>query len=178
LRGPYVATRCNLLSPTCCDESEWWRSMRNLISRRTSSQAITPERSALMGRVRHKDTTPEIAVRKSAHSLGFRFRLQRRDLPGTPDLVFPRLRKIVFVHGCFWHRHKGCARTTTPKTRREFWQEKFFQNIRRDKAVKNSLRSKGWDVLVVWECETLEECDLRARLYKFLGQKPTKLRCT
>ena len=130
--------------------------------------AVDPARSELMRRVRGKDTTPERAVRRVAHALGYRFRLHRRDLPGTPDLVFPRLRRAIFVHGCFWHRHEGCARTTTPKTRAAYWREKFEQNIRRDRRNLAALRRLGWSVLVVWECQTFERTELLATLSRFL----------
>ena len=130
--------------------------------------AVDPARSELMRRVRGKNTTPERAVRRVAHALGYRFRLHRRDLPGTPDLVFPRLRRAIFVHGCFWHRHEGCPRTTTPKTRAEYWREKFEQNMRRDRRNLAALRRLGWSVLVVWECQTFEQTELLARLSRFL----------
>ena len=131
-------------------------------------EAVDPARSELMRRVRGKDTTPERAVRRVAHALGYRFRLHRRDLPGTPDVVFPRLRRAIFVHGCFWHRHEGCARTTTPKTRVVYWREKFEQNIQRDRRNLAALRRLEWEVLVVWECQTFERTELLARLSRFL----------
>ena len=130
--------------------------------------AVDPARSELMRRVRGKNTTPERAVRRVAHALGYRFRLHRRDLPGTPDLVFPRLRRAIFVHGCFWHRHEGCARRTTPKTRAAYWREKFEQNMRRDRRNLAALRRLGWSVLVVWECQTFERTELLAKLSRFL----------
>ncbi|WP_167089332.1 very short patch repair endonuclease [Parvibaculum indicum] len=120
------------------------------------TQRTTPERSAQMARVRSKNTKPELVVRKLAHSLGYRYRLNRRDLPGTPDLVFPRLKKIIFVHGCFWHQHKdaNCWRSRIPKTRQDFWIPKLQGNVARDTRSQDELRRMGWDVLVVWECET------------------------
>ena len=130
---------------------------------------IDPDRSALMSRVKAKDTKPELSVRRLAHGLGYRYRLHRRDLPGSPDLVFPGRRKALFVHGCFWHRHQGCRKTTMPKTRAKFWQRKFDDNVRRDERVIAALRDLGWDVLVVWECETLDEDLLRRTLLEFLG---------
>jgi DNA mismatch endonuclease, patch repair protein len=132
-------------------------------------ESVAPERRRLMGRVRAKDSKPELAVRRSAHRLGFRFRLHRRDLPGTPDLVFPRLKKAVFVHGCFWHRHRHCSRTTTPKTRAEYWANKFAQNVARDAARLRELDELGWKTLVVWECETFDREALSHRLSAFLG---------
>src|ERR1700692_2000946 len=113
--------------------------------------AVTAQRSALMARVKSKDSVPERLVRSQAHTLGYRFRLHRRSLPGTPDLVFSKLRKVIFVHGCFWHRHSGCPRTTTPKTRAEYWKAKFIRNIERDASVIKMLRSAGWDSMIVWE---------------------------
>ncbi|PDQ17672.1 very short patch repair endonuclease [Mesorhizobium sanjuanii] len=114
----------------------------------------TPARSALMGRVRGKNTTPEMVVRRAAHRLGLRFRIHRRDMPGTPDIVLRKHRLVIFVHGCFWHRHEGCRRCTTPKTRAEFWSEKFRRNVERDHRHVDALRKRGWNVLIVWECET------------------------
>lgn len=109
-------------------------------------------RSAIMSRVRSKDTTPEIQVRKALHKAGFRFRLHRSSLPGKPDLVFSRYRLALFVHGCFWHRH-GCKRTTTPATNTEFWTEKFRRTLQRDKATSRELEKIGWTTLVIWECQ-------------------------
>jgi DNA mismatch endonuclease, patch repair protein len=122
-----------------------------------------------MAKVRGADTRPEMAVRKLAHRLGYRFRLHVRGLPGTPDLVFPGKRKVIFVHGCFWHRHEGCRKTTTPKTRSEFWNTKFDRNVERDKAVVEALEAAGWNVLIVWECETRGQASLEAKLRSFLG---------
>ena len=122
-----------------------------------------------MSRVRGKDTAPELRVRKLAHAMGYRFRLHRRDLPGKPDLVFPRLGKVIFVHGCFWHRHEGCRFATQPKSRTEFWTTKFERNIKRDRHVQAELRTLGWDVLVVWECETKEPAILENILSGFLS---------
>ena len=136
--------------------------------RQLAGARIDAARSALMRRVRGKDTGPERTVRRAAYSLGYRFRLHRRDLPGTPDLAFPRLRKVIFVHGCFWHRHAGCSRTTTPKTRAAYWREKFEQNVERDRRNVSTLRALGWEVLVVWECETFDRTGLLATLSRFL----------
>jgi DNA mismatch endonuclease, patch repair protein len=130
------------------------------------------ERSALMARVPSHGTRPEMAVRRAAHQLGFRYRLHRRDLPGTPDLVFTRFRTVVFVHGCFWHRHSGCRRATTPKTRRDFWQAKFDANVDRDRRTVVALEAAGWTVAVVWECEALEEQPLKRRLKNLLNGSP------
>lgn len=111
------------------------------------------ERSDRMSRIRGKDTKPELALRRVIHRLGLRYRLHGAGLPGKPDLVFPRFRTVVFVHGCFWHRHQGCNIATTPKSNTEFWLEKFKKNVERDSRVTKSLQALGWSVLVVWECE-------------------------
>ena len=137
--------------------------------REFAGEPVDRTRSALMSRVRSKDTKPELVVRREAHALGYRFRLHRHDLPGTPDLVFPRLHKVVFVHGCFWHRHEGCRRTTTPTTRAAYWQEKFEQNVRRDRRNIAMLETLGWKVLVVWECETFDRSGLQYSLSSFLA---------
>ena len=137
--------------------------------REMKGQPIEPPRSALMSRVRRGNTAPELAVRRLVHALGYRFRLHRRDLPGTPDVTLPRLRKIIFVHGCFWHRHPGCSRATTPKTRTAFWQKKFERNVERDRRNIVELESLGWNILVVWECETRNRSRLRGLLSAFLG---------
>jgi DNA mismatch endonuclease (patch repair protein) len=131
---------------------------------------IDPARRSLnMSRVRSTNTRPEIIVRRAAHKLGFRFRLGRRDLPGSPDLVFPGRRKALFVHGCFWHRHRGCIRTTTPGTRTEFWVAKFEENRKRDRNAIAALKKLGWDVAVIWECETKDAKSLDRRLINFLS---------
>ena len=106
-----------------------------------------------MRRVRRKNTTPEMAVRKALHANGYRFRVHRRDLPGSPDIVLPKHHLAIFVHGCFWHRHADCPKATTPKTREEFWKEKFATNQARDTRVIRALREQSWAVVVVWECE-------------------------
>lgn len=113
-------------------------------------------RSWNMSRIRGKDTSPEIAVRSTLHRLGFRFRLHVRDLPGRPDIVLPRFRTVVFVHGCFWHRHKRCRFAYTPKSRTAFWTAKFAENVARDIVSKKALESMGWRVLIVWECQVKE----------------------
>ncbi|MFC6046403.1 very short patch repair endonuclease [Methylobacterium hispanicum] len=128
-------------------------------------------RSALMGRIRGVDTGPEMVVRRAAHRLGYRFRLHRRSLPGRPDLVFPSLRAVIFVHGCFWHRHEGCRKTSMPKTRIEFWQAKFARNVERDAQAQERLAAAGWRVLVIWECETAKPDQIDAILVGFLGAR-------
>lgn len=135
---------------------------------------LSPERrSALMRSVRQKNTTPESIVRKCAHRLGLRFRLNKKNLPGTPDLVFPKYRTVIFVHGCFWHRHPGCRHTTTPSTRKEFWQSKFAANIDRDSKKSDQLKMAGWRVFVIWECETKDKEKLVSILSE-LFNLPTK----
>lgn len=124
-----------------------------------------------MSRVRSRNTKPEMIVRKIAHELGFRFRLYRKDLAGTPDLVFPRLRSVVMVHGCFWHRHPGCRRASTPASRADYWLAKFARNVERDTAVSRQLESDGWRILVIWECETSDLPMLRKRLHGFLTSR-------
>lgn len=109
-------------------------------------------RSRMMRGIRGKDTGPEVTLRKYLHSLGYRFRLHRCDLPGSPDLVLHRYRLAIFVHGCFWHRHEDCFYATTPLTRKEFWEEKFRANVSRDSNACAELQRQGWRVLVVWEC--------------------------
>ena len=126
-------------------------------------------RSRLMSRVRSQDTDPEMRVRRVAHAMGLRFRLHRRDLPGCPDMVLPRHRLCVFVHGCFWHRHPGCPKATTPKSRVAFWRAKFERNVARDAEVARSLRAAGWRVAVIWECRTRDNAYVRRRLVSALG---------
>lgn len=106
-----------------------------------------------MAAITGKNTQPELALRRFLHALGYRFRLHRKDLPGKPDIVMPRLRTCIFVHGCFWHRHAGCRYATTPKTRSEFWAEKFLRNVERDLVNVRALEALGWKVMIVWECE-------------------------
>lgn len=125
---------------------------------------LREDRSALMARIRSSDTGPELKVRKVAHRMGLRFRLKRKDLPGTPDLVFPKYRLAVFVHGCFWHRHPGCARATIPKSRVAFWTKKLEANVARDQRAVRDLEELGWRVLVLWECQLKDEEELRKRL--------------
>lgn len=132
---------------------------------------LTAERrSWLMSRVKPKDTIPEIKVRKAAHSLGYRFRLHRADLPGRPDIVFPRLRLAIFVHGCFWHRHADCKKASMPKSKVEFWRDKFERNVARDAANVAELERLGWRVEVIWECETKNAESLYGRISAIVQQ--------
>ena len=130
-------------------------------------------RSWNMSRIKAKDTKPEIAVRSMLHSLGYRFRLHSNLLPGKPDIVLPKYRTAIFVHGCFWHRHHDCRLTYNPKSRCEFWQAKFNATVARDVAVCTQLKNLGWKVLVVWECEVHDNADLASRLKSCL-QLPDK----
>lgn len=115
---------------------------------------LTPaERSKRMSQIRSRDTSPEIALRKALHALGLRFRIHNRKLPGKPDLVLPRYRAAIFVHGCFWHRHHACKVATIPKSNTGFWVQKFEQNVTRDARVTVELEKLGWRVFVAWECE-------------------------
>ncbi len=124
-------------------------------------------RSRMMSAVPQADSKPELLVRRMLHTMGYRYRLHRRNLPGTPDIVFPGRRKVIFVHGCFWHRH-GCRKTTTPKSNQEYWKAKFDDNRRRDRRVVAQLRQRGWEVLVVWECQTKRRNWLVQYLVRFL----------
>ena len=122
-----------------------------------------------MAQVRARDTKPELIVRRLAHSLGYRYRLYGQ-LPGRPDMVFSSRRKVLFVHGCFWHRHKNCRRTTTPAVNREFWLAKFKANVRRDHRNVRELERAGWGVIVIWQCETSHRRELADRLRRELGK--------
>jgi len=124
-------------------------------------------RSRLMGRVRGKDTKPELAVRSILHRMGFRFRLHRKDLPGRPDIVLPKRRKIILVHGCFWHGHT-CRRGAKPKSNQDFWAQKILSNQERDRRTLAALTDAGWSVLVLWECEIRAGTDLTERLIEFM----------
>lgn len=134
---------------------------------------LEPEqRSALMAKVRSRNTTPEIRVRRVAHALGLRFRLHQTNLAGSPDLVFPRHRVALFVHGCFWHRHQNCSRSTLPKTRRAFWQKKLADNVERDRLAVEALQRGGWRVDIIWECETRRAAQLNQHLQQLFELNP------
>lgn len=122
-----------------------------------------------MAAIRGKDTAPELAVRRMLHAMGYRFRLHRRDLPGSPDIVLPRHGKAIFVHGCFWHGHEGCRRASTPGTRRDYWLPKIERNRARDRHAVTRMRRAGWSVAVVWECAMRRPDRLRERLRRFMG---------
>lgn len=129
-------------------------------------------RSWNMSRIRGTDTQPEMRVRKVLHRMGYRFRLHRKDLPGKPDIVLPKYRAVIFVHGCYWHRHPGCKLCYIPRTRRDFWLSKFEATVRRDAQVLNTLATQGWNVVVVWECELQDQQALKIKLREAL-----KVRC-
>jgi len=139
------------------------------------SDSLSPEnRSRLMARVRSTNTQPELRVRSALHRLGLRFTVagpRNRSLPGRPDIVLPRWGTVVFVHGCFWHRHSKCRRTTTPNHRRAFWLAKFRANIARDQRCLRLLRKRGWMVVVIWECETQDIAKLSSRLARIFAPR-------
>ena len=135
---------------------------------------LTPkQRSEHMRRITKYDTSPEIAVRRLLHSLDYRFRLHRSDLPGTPDIVLPRHQLAILVHGCFWHQHPGCQLARQPKSRLDYWLPKFRRNRERDVEVRSALKSKGWKPLVIWECQTKDEAALKQQLVEALPVAPT-----
>jgi DNA mismatch endonuclease, patch repair protein len=134
------------------------------------------QRSEHMARIRSKNTSPELFVRRVLFRLGYRFRLHRNDLPGTPDIVFPSRKKAVFIHGCFWHAHGGCHLAKTPKTRPEYWRAKFSRNATRDRLSKRKLRSMGWSTLTIWECQLVQEEHILRRLTRYLGPATPSVR--
>jgi DNA mismatch endonuclease (patch repair protein) len=134
------------------------------------ADVFTPQkRSAIMSRIKGENTKPEIAVRKMVHALGYRFRLHDKMLPGKPDIVLAKHRKVILVHGCFWHWHPRCTRSSFPVTNVQFWREKIVSNKRRDQKVVKALNRRGWQTLVVWQCQTRDTVKLRLRLEKFLS---------
>jgi DNA mismatch endonuclease (patch repair protein) len=135
------------------------------------ADVLTPkQRSGNMAAIRGKDTKPEIVVRRLTHGLGYRYVLHGRRLPGKPDLVFPARRKVIFVHGCFWHMHSCKFGKVMPATNAEFWSAKRTGNVRRDERNIQSLLERGWKVLVIWECETRDSEDLKAQILTFLNE--------
>ncbi|TVQ32112.1 MAG: DNA mismatch endonuclease Vsr [Phycisphaeraceae bacterium] len=123
-----------------------------------------------MRAIKGQNTGPELIVRRQLHSMGYRFRLHRRDLPGSPDIVLPRYNTVIFVHGCFWHRHSCSRGRSEPSTRRSLWRAKFEQNVARDRRTKSALRRAGWRVIVVWECETRNPEKLSTRLRRLISE--------
>ena len=138
----------------------------------TGMQSVDPVRSALMARVKSTNSSPERSVRKALHRLGYRFRLHDRRLPGTPDIVLPSRKIVIFVHGCLWHRHAGCRACTTPRTRREFWENKFAANVARDAQKEDALRRAGWLPFTIRECEVKTGCYLSDTLEFINGHPP------
>jgi len=131
---------------------------------------VLPEkRSRMMAGIKGKNTTPELVVRKLVHGMGIRYCLHRKDLPGSPDLVFSRMKKVIFVHGCFWHRHRGCRFAYTPKSNTPFWVDKLEGNMRRDALALTALDALGWQVLIVWECEISDLSALARKVGLFLA---------
>ncbi|EKQ6337925.1 TPA: very short patch repair endonuclease [Pseudomonas aeruginosa] len=128
------------------------------------------QRRAIMQSVGTAHTGPEMTVRRILHGLGYRYRLHRKDLPGKPDVVFTKKRKVIFVHGCFWHGH-GCSKGRLPKSRLDYWEPKIARNHQRDQDVENALRSLGWQVLTIWQCELKDLQGVEARLSAFLGSR-------
>ncbi len=131
-------------------------------------EQVDPLRRRIMSAVRRRDTKPEMVVRRLLHSMNYRYRLHRKELPGHPDVVFAKRRKAIFVHGCFWHRHEGCKKATVPQTRADSWNEKFERNVERDRKVGSRLSEMGWGTLIVWECETRQIEPLKRTLRDFL----------
>ena len=125
---------------------------------------VSEQRSKNMAAIKSKNTKPEIKVRKVLHSMGYRFRLHSKNLPGSPDIVLPKYKTIIFVHGCFWHRHKNCKYASTPKTRQEFWNKKFEENIKRDSEIQDKIKNLNWRSVVIWECETKNIDNLRDKI--------------
>lgn len=123
-----------------------------------------------MSRIRSRDTAPELAVRKVLYRMGYRYRLHSTAVPGKPDIVLKKFKSVIFVHGCFWHRHPGCKFAYTPKSREEFWTKKFELNVRRDEVVKKQLSELGWRNLIIWECETKSRDIIENLLRGFLGE--------
>jgi DNA mismatch endonuclease (patch repair protein) len=134
------------------------------------------QRRLCMSRVRAKNTTPEMIVRRTIHRIGYRFRLHQKELPGTPDVVLPRHRAVILVHGCFWHQHPRCPRAGLPASNKEFWANKLEGNRRRDARNLRALKRQGWRVLVLWECQIRDQDRLERRLGRFLGRKPAGTR--
>ena len=122
-----------------------------------------------MSAIKSKNTKPEIAVRKLLHSMGYRFRLHRKDLPGSPDIVLPKYKTVIFVHGCFWHRHENCKYASTPKTRKEFWENKFKSNKKRDQKIQKEIIDLGWKFIIIWECETHNIQPLEEKIKRLLN---------
>ncbi len=126
------------------------------------------KRSWNMSRIRGKDTKPEVIVRSLLHKMGYRFRLHVKTLTGCPDIVLPKYKAVIFVHGCFWHRHPGCKYAYTPKSRQDFWTKKFQKTVERHEIVTRELEGQGWKTLVLWECETAHTVKISRKLIDFI----------
>ncbi len=124
-----------------------------------------------MSRIKSRNTTPEKKIRSLLHSLGYRFRLHRKDLPGKPDIVLPKFKTVIFIHGCFWHKHKGCKRANTPKSNLNYWIPKLARNVKNDKKHIRDLRKKGWKTMVIWECTSKNPSILKSVLRKLENGK-------
>ena len=130
---------------------------------------VTEQRSRNMSAIKSKNTKPEIKVRKVLHSMGYRFRLHSKNLPGSPDIVLPKYKTVIFVHGCFWHRHENCKYASTPKTRQEFWENKFKANVKRDLEIQEKIKNIGWKYVVIWECEARNIESIEEKIKRFLN---------
>ncbi len=128
------------------------------------------KRSQIMSCVSGKNTKPELIVRSLLHHMRYRFRLHRKDLPGKPDIILPKYKKVIFIHGCFWHGHKNCTRSKRPTTNNEFWQKKLDRNMQHDKEIVHNLKGLGWDILIVWTCEIKNIDQLKDKILKFLEE--------
>lgn len=133
-------------------------------------------RSWNMSRIKSRDTTPELAVRLALRKLGYKYRLHRRDLPGKPDIVLPKYRVVIFVHGCFWHQHAGCIDCSDPKTNTKYWRPKLLANVKRDRKYRRRLRRIGWTAIMIWECQTKKAENLRDRLKRQMNSKIDSLK--
>ncbi len=130
---------------------------------------VSEQRSRNMSAIKSKNTKPEIKVRKILHSMGYRFRLHSKGLPGSPDIVLPKYKTVIFVHGCFWHRHENCKYASTPKTRQEFWENKFNANKIRDQKILKEIKSLGWKFIIIWECEARNIQSIEEKIKRFLN---------
>ena len=135
-----------------------------------ASNPPSPARSYNMARIGSKNTKPEIKVRSILHRMGFRFRLHNKKLPGSPDIILSKHKTVIFVHGCFWHRHQNCKRASIPKTNQEFWERKFLANEQRDAIAYKALQNLGWNVVVVWECEIMDTENLKQQLFEHISK--------
>jgi DNA mismatch endonuclease (patch repair protein) len=142
------------------------------IAKDTAWLGVPEARRNVMRANKGKGSKPELVVRRLVHGMGYRYRVHKRDLPGTPDLTFAGRKAVVQVHGCFWHQHPGCRRAHVPATRTDYWGPKLARNVHRDRRDEDALREMGWRVLVVWECELRDRTALAARLQEFLGSRP------